>query len=62
MAPEGFFISEAPPTVAQLTFSKKDSPANELVGKSILFNWPRLWAGASASSRSATSMGAPIAR
>ena len=40
MAPEGFFIAEAPPPAEQLTFSKKASPANELLGKSILFNWP----------------------
>lgn len=40
LAPEGFFIAEAPPPAIQLAFSKTPSPANELVGKSILFKWP----------------------
>ena len=31
---------EAPPTEEQLAFSKEESPADELVGCSILYNWP----------------------
>jgi len=41
-APTGFTIlAEAPPFLAdKLVFSKGSSPADELVGRSILYNWP----------------------
>ena len=38
-APEGFYILDNPPSAEQLGFSKEASPADDLVGKSILFNW-----------------------
>ena len=39
-APAGFCIAETPPTKEQLTFSKEASVADEMVGCSILYNWP----------------------
>ena len=38
-APEGFRFVETPPTPEQLAFSKEASPADELVGRYILFHW-----------------------
>jgi hypothetical protein len=39
-APAGFCFATDVPTDAQLAFSKEPSPADELVGSSILYNWP----------------------
>jgi len=40
-APPGFKVATEPPSAEQLAFSKEAAaPADELVGKSILFKWP----------------------
>ena len=39
VAPAGYSFAAAPPTEEQLAFSKEASAADELVGRSILFNW-----------------------
>jgi hypothetical protein len=38
--PPGFSIVPSPPSAEMLAFSKDASPADALVGRSILFNWP----------------------
>ena len=56
----GFKIASAERTSAeQLAFSKeKEAPGDALVGKSIFYNWPVVWAGVWDKSWSATQMGA----
>ena len=39
-APPGFQLAASPPSAEQLAFSKEASPADALVGRHILFNWP----------------------
>ena len=39
VAPAGFRFAETLPTPEQLAFSKEASPADELVGRFILFHW-----------------------
>ena len=55
----GFKIADEPPSAEQLAFSKeKEVPGDALVGVSILYNWPVVWAGAWDRLWSATRMGA----
>ena len=39
-APAGFRLTTSPPSAQMLAFSKEASAADELVGRSILYNWP----------------------
>jgi hypothetical protein len=39
-APAGFRLATSPPSAEMLAFSKEASAADELVGRSILYNWP----------------------
>ena len=39
-APAGFRLAASPPSAETLAFSKEASAADELVGRSILYNWP----------------------
>jgi hypothetical protein len=38
--PQGYRLVTSPPSEEMLAFSKDASPADELVGRSILYNWP----------------------
>ena len=40
VAPTGFRIVDTPSQEEQLAFSKEASPADELVARSLLYNWP----------------------
>jgi hypothetical protein len=55
-APRGFRLAATPPSDEMLAFSKELSAADELVGYSILYNWPVVGWCELARSRLATQM------